>query len=59
VLAWDVTGRRRLARRQAERFGWPAAVQGFLRAHGLGPGPGHSGAAAAAAGTSGRDRNPR
>ncbi len=33
--ARDVTGRRRLARQQAGRFGWPAAVRGFLHAHGL------------------------
>ena len=59
-----MTGRRRLARQQAERYGWPAAVRGFLDAHGLatgpglpgaarpgrGPGPGRSGAAAASAG---------
>ncbi len=35
LLERDVTGRRRLAREQAERFGWPAAVRGFLHAHGL------------------------
>ncbi len=50
LLAWDVTGRRRLARQQAERYGWPAAVRGFLDAHGLAPGPGLPGVAAASAG---------
>ncbi len=38
LLERDVTGRRRLARQQAERFGWPAAVSGFLHAHGLAAG---------------------
>ncbi|MCW2908232.1 MAG: glycosyl transferase [Actinomycetia bacterium] len=57
VLAWDVTGRRRLARRQAERFDWPTAVQGFLHAHGLAAGDGHP--AAAVTGTPGRGGNPR
>ena len=37
MLERDVTGRRRLARQQAERFDWPTAVHGFLDAHGLGP----------------------
>ena len=46
LLERDVTGRRRLARQQAERFGWPAAVHGFLRAHGLSPGGSGAGAAA-------------
>jgi alpha-1,6-mannosyltransferase len=40
LLERDVTGRRRLARQQAERYGWPAAVRGFLDAHGLAHGPG-------------------
>ena len=35
LLRRDVTERRRLAREQAERFDWPTAVDGFLRAHGL------------------------
>ena len=35
LLRRDVAGRRRLAREQAERFDWPTAVDGFLRAHGL------------------------
>jgi alpha-1,6-mannosyltransferase len=35
ILHRDVTGRRRLARAQAERFAWPTAVHGFLSAHGL------------------------
>ena len=36
LLERDVTGRRLLARQQAERYGWPAAVRGFLDAHGHG-----------------------
>jgi alpha-1,6-mannosyltransferase len=40
LLERDVTERRRLARQRAERYGWPAAVRGFLDAHGLAPGPG-------------------
>lgn len=39
LLDGDVTARRARARARAERFGWPAAVRGFLAAHGLGPGP--------------------
>jgi alpha-1,6-mannosyltransferase len=39
LLRRDVTGRRRLARAQAERFDWPSAVDGFLAAHGLSPVP--------------------
>ena len=35
LLERDLTGRRGLARQQAERYGWPAAVRGFLDAHGL------------------------
>jgi alpha-1,6-mannosyltransferase len=35
LLRRDVAERRRLARQQAERFDWPTAVDGFLRAHGL------------------------
>jgi alpha-1,6-mannosyltransferase len=35
LLRRDVAERRRLAREQAERFDWPTAVDGFLRAHGL------------------------
>jgi alpha-1,6-mannosyltransferase len=35
LLDTDVDQRR--ARARAERFGWPAAVSGFLAAHGLGP----------------------
>jgi alpha-1,6-mannosyltransferase len=35
LLRRDVAERRRLARDQAERFDWPTAVDGFLRAHGL------------------------
>ena len=35
LLRRDPAERRRLARRQAERFGWPTAVNGFLGAHGL------------------------
>jgi alpha-1,6-mannosyltransferase len=34
----DETTRRAAARTRAERFGWPQAVAGFLRAHGLTPG---------------------
>jgi alpha-1,6-mannosyltransferase len=37
MLGCPVTERRRLARAQAERFGWPTAVHGFLRAHALTP----------------------
>jgi alpha-1,6-mannosyltransferase len=37
LLRRDETERRRLARARAERFGWPAAVDGFLGAHGLAP----------------------
>ena len=59
VLDRDVTGRRRLARRQAERFDWPTAVRGFLHAHGLAPEPGLPGAAAAAAGAGGQGGTPR
>jgi alpha-1,6-mannosyltransferase len=43
LLRRDVGERRRAAREGAERFGWPAAVDGFLRAHGLGRVP-HGGA---------------
>ena len=50
LLERDVTGRRQLARRQAERYGWPAAVRGFLDAHGLDPGPGLPGVVTASAG---------
>ena len=53
VLDRDVTGRRRLARQQAERFDWPTAVRGFLHAHGLAPEPGLPGAAPAVAGARG------
>ncbi|MEU9891247.1 glycosyltransferase [Sphaerisporangium sp. NPDC051011] len=35
LLARDERSRRRAARAQAERFGWPASVGGFLVAHGL------------------------
>ena len=58
VLDRDVTGRRLLARRQAERFDWPTAVRGFLHAHGLAPEPGLPGAAAAAAGARGQGGTP-
>jgi alpha-1,6-mannosyltransferase len=59
VLDRDVTGRRRLARQQAERFDWPTAVHGFLVAHGLAPEPGLPGAAAAVAGARGQGGTPR
>jgi alpha-1,6-mannosyltransferase len=59
VLDRDVTGRRRLARQQAERFDWPTAVHGFLHAHGLAPRPGLPGAAAAVAGARGQGGTPR
>ena len=36
LLDSDVAVRRARARARAERFGWPAAVAGFLDAHGLG-----------------------
>ena len=48
-----MTGRRQLARQQAERYGWPAAVRGFLDAHGLDPGPGLPGVVTASAGEPG------
>jgi alpha-1,6-mannosyltransferase len=35
VLGWPEADRRRRARERAEEFGWPAAVAGFLAAHGL------------------------
>src|SRR5207245_1438282 len=35
VLSQPVVARRLAARRRAEEFGWPAAVRGFLAAHGL------------------------
>jgi alpha-1,6-mannosyltransferase len=59
LLQRDVAGRRQLARQQAERYGWPAAVRGFLDAHGLAPGPGLPVAGlpgAAAAGGAARSR---
>jgi alpha-1,6-mannosyltransferase len=59
LLDRDVTGRRRLARRQAERFDWPTAVRGFLHAHGLAPEPGLPAAAAAVAGARGQGGIPR
>jgi alpha-1,6-mannosyltransferase len=37
LLDSDVAVRRARARARAERFGWPAAVAGFLDAHGLSP----------------------
>ncbi|MBP2703189.1 glycosyltransferase [Microbispora sp. RL4-1S] len=40
ILARDEGERRAAARRQAERYGWPAAVAGFLRALDAGAGPG-------------------
>jgi alpha-1,6-mannosyltransferase len=43
LLRRGVTERRRAARQAAERFGWPAAVDGFLRAHRLSRVP-HGGA---------------
>jgi len=58
LLERDVTGRRRLARQQAERFGWPAAVRGFLHAHALAAGGEVPGAAAAGAGAQGRGGHP-
>ena len=60
LLDRDVAGRRRLARQRAERYGWPAAVRGFLDAHGLAAE--HdlaAAAAAAAAGIGGRPGSPR
>ncbi|MEV4754616.1 glycosyltransferase [Micromonospora sp. NPDC049559] len=39
VLARPEEGRRAAARARAEEFGWPAAVDGFLRAHGAAPSP--------------------
>jgi alpha-1,6-mannosyltransferase len=37
ILARPESERRAAARARAERFGWPQAVEGFLRAHGLPP----------------------
>ena len=59
VLERDVTGRRRLARQRAERYGWPAAVRGFLDAHGLAPRPGLPGTVPAVAGVRGPGGTPR
>ncbi|RZU73738.1 alpha-1,6-mannosyltransferase [Micromonospora kangleipakensis] len=42
LLARPTADRRAAARRRAEEFGWPAAVAGFLRAHGAEPGPARS-----------------
>ncbi|MEO3807724.1 glycosyltransferase [Sphaerisporangium sp. B11E5] len=39
LLIRDEPARRALARRRAERFGWPVAVAGFLRAHAAEPAP--------------------
>jgi alpha-1,6-mannosyltransferase len=39
LLRRDPAEGQRLARQQAEQFGWPAAVNGFLGAHGLTPLP--------------------
>ncbi|MFC8846373.1 MULTISPECIES: glycosyltransferase [unclassified Micromonospora] len=39
LLAIPEAHRRATARARAERFGWPAAVAGFLAAHAAGPGP--------------------
>jgi alpha-1,6-mannosyltransferase len=33
VLSWPVSSRRAVARSRAEEFGWPAAVEGFLKVH--------------------------
>jgi alpha-1,6-mannosyltransferase len=38
LMARPKHARRAAARARAERFGWPQAVDGFLRAHGLNPG---------------------
>jgi alpha-1,6-mannosyltransferase len=35
IVARPEEARRKAARARAERFGWPAAVAGFLEAHGL------------------------
>jgi alpha-1,6-mannosyltransferase len=52
LLRRDPAERRRLARQQAQQFGWPAAVNGFLGAHGLTPLPrGGEGAPVVRAGT--------
>jgi alpha-1,6-mannosyltransferase len=40
LLGRDEAGRRQQARAQAERFGWPASVRGFLAAHQLPVPPG-------------------
>ena len=40
LLGRDEAGRRQRARAQAERFGWPASVRGFLAAHQLPVPPG-------------------
>ena len=60
VLERDVTGRRRLARQRAGQFDWPAAVRGFLDAHGLAAGPAPRPVTVpAGAGARGPGRNPR
>ena len=59
MLERDVTGRRRLARQRAERYGWPAAVRGFLDAHGLAPRPDLPGTVPAVAGVRGPGGTPR
>ena len=58
VLERDVTGRRRLARQRAGQFDWPAAVHGFLAAHGLAAGPAPRPVRVAGAGARGPGRNP-
>jgi alpha-1,6-mannosyltransferase len=45
LLARPEPERRAAARARAERFGWPRAVDGFLRAHGLPPATAAAGAA--------------
>ena len=59
LLERDMAGRRRLARQRAERYGWPAAVRGFLDAHGLAPRPDLPGTVPAVAGVHGPGGTPR
>ncbi|SCG38987.1 glycosyltransferase [Micromonospora inositola] len=47
LLERPAADRRAAARRRAEEFGWPAAVAGFLRAHGVEPGHAQSDVSAA------------
>jgi alpha-1,6-mannosyltransferase len=58
VLSWPEPARRRRARARALEFGWPAAVAGFLAAHGIDPAAGPP-AGTVGAGTVGAGTVPR